>query len=437
VLLLAPAALPQDRPFDSRDRNIALAQDRPFDSRNGDSPLAQDRPVAEVVAEIHVHGNYSTPDSEVIRLSGLTLGQALGPSTVDEARARLKRSGRFVGIEIRKRYRSLDASSDVALVIIVQEYPVPETTPSPLRPVRRILGGGMFLPILTYTDGYGLTYGGRVSFVDGFGKGGRLSVPLTWGGTKRAAAEFEKTITNRLIDRLTAGVSISRRTNPHYRIDDDRREATIGVSRLVRQAVRAGAHAGISGVTFGAIEDRLALVGADVTLDTRADPVFPRNAAFADAGWEHLRFRTGSPVNRFRLDARGYVGLVGQSVLSLRARFARADRRLPPYEQFLLGGAETLRGYRAGSFAGDGVAAASMELRIPTSSPLSFVRTGVDIFADVGTVFDHATPLRETRFHQGFGGGVFMLASIFQINADVARRRGGGVRLHVMSGFRF
>jgi outer membrane protein assembly factor BamA len=415
----------------------AAAQTTPFDSREGGTALAQGEPAGERLDEIRVHGNYNTSDSEVIRLSGLTLGQALGPSTMDEARARLEGSGRFVAVEIRKRYRSLDADSHVALVIIVQEYPVPEDTPSALRPLRRTFGSAMFLPILDYTDGYGLTYGGRASFVDGFGKGGRLSVPLTWGGTKRAAAEFEKTIASGPIDRVTVSASISRRTNPHYEIDDDRREATIAVSRRVAQAVRAEAHAGISGVTFGQIEDRSTLYGADVTLDTRADPVFPRNAVFAGAGWEHLDFRTGSPVNRFRFDARGYVGLVGQSVLSLRARFARADRALPPYERFLLGGAETLRGYRAGSFAGDALAAASVELRVPISSPLSFGHTGVDIFADVGAVADRGTPFRDTRFHPGFGGGVFMLASIFQINMDVAVRRGGGVRLHVMSGFRF
>lgn len=398
---------------------------------------AQGAPSGEPVGEIRVHGNYTTPDSEVVRLAGLTVGQTLGPSTIDEARARLERSGRFVAVEIRKRYRSLDADSDVALVIIVQEYPVPDVAPSPLRPLRRTLGSAMFLPILNYTDGYGFTYGGRVSLVDGFGKGGRLSVPLTWGGSKRVAAEFEKAVPKGPIDRITAALSISRRTNPFYQLEDDRREARIGVSRRVARAIGAGVHAGIDTVSFGQLDNRIAFYGADVTLDTRADPVFPRNAVFAAAGWEHLAFRTGTPVNRVRFDVRGYAGLVGQSVLSLRAQLASADGALPPYERFLLGGAETVRGYRAGSFAGDRLAAASAELRIPISSPLSFGRAGVDVFADVGTVVDRGAPFQDARFHPGFGGGVFLLASVFQLNADIAVRRGGGVRLHVMSGLRF
>jgi outer membrane protein assembly factor BamA len=389
------------------------------------------------INDIRVHGNYSTPDSEVARLAGLTLGQALEPASLELARARLQRSGRFVAVDIRKRYRSLDDETDVAVVIVVQEYPVPDAAPSPLRPLRRTFRSAMFMPVLDFTDGYGLTYGGRVSFVDGLGKSARLSVPLTWGGTKRAAAEFRKTIARGPVDTIDATVSISRRTNPHYEMDDDRRGVLVGTAGKIAGPLRAEGHVGVTAVTFGNADDRFVVYGGGLALDTRADPVFPRNAVFAAAGWERLEFRQGVPVNRLRLDARGYLGLVGQTVLSLRAQFARADRPLPPYERFLVGGADSLRGYRAGTFAGDTLAAASAELRVPLDSPLSFARTGLDGFVDVGTAFDRGTRLSDAAFHPGFGAGAFLIASIFQINADVAVRRGGGVRLHVMSGFRF
>lgn len=392
------------------------------------------------LAEIRVHGNYHTPDQEIVSLAGLAVGQAMAPSAVDDARARLERSGRFDAVEIRTRYRSLDLAGDVTLVIVVREHPTPEGSaelvPAPVRPLTRLFRSTMFLPILGYADGYGLTYGGRFSFVDGFGKDGRLSMPVTWGGTKRAAAEFEKSIRNAPIDRIAATLSISRQTNPHYRLDADRREATLMASRRFG-AVRAGGHAGISSVGFAGVDTRLANYGVDVTLDTRADPVFPRNAIFATAGWDRLEVERGSGTSRVRLEARGYAGLVGQTVLSLRAHFARADRPLPPSERFLLGGADTLRGYAAGAFAGDTVAGATVELRAPISSPLSFGRLGIELFTDVGAATDHGAPIGAARFHSGFGGGVFFLASIFQINADLAHGRGGGVRLHVMSGFRF
>ena len=391
----------------------------------------------EVLREIRVHGNYTTPDGEVIRLAGLALGQDLAPSSVADARARLERSRRFIAVDVRKRYRSLDDPSDVAVVIIVQEYPVSDAAPAALGALSRTLGSAMFMPVLNFTDGYGLTYGGRVSFVQGFGRGGRLSVPLTWGGTKRVAAEFETTMANAPIDAVTAAVSVSRRRNPYYEIDDDRRQIVLGVSRTITAWLRAGAQAGLAHVSFGNRDDRLTWYGGDVVLDTRADPVFPRNAVFATLSWRRLDFRSSAPANRIQFDARGYVGLIGQTVLSVRALYAGADAPLPPYERLLVGGADSLRGYRAGSFAGDAVAATSVELRIPTSSPLSFARAGVDVFADAGTAVDHGTPLRAAAFHPGLGGGVFMVASLFQFNADIGVRRGGGVRLHVMSGVRF
>ncbi len=394
------------------------------------------------LAEIRVHGNYRTPDDEIIQIAALTIGQAVGPSTVQEARARLEGSGRFDAVDIRVRYRSLDATGDLALVIVVREHPTPEggadvlPAPAAVRPLTWALRNSMFMPILHYADGYGLTYGARISFVDGFGKGGRLSVPLTWGGTKRAAGEFERTIRNAPIDRVAASVSVSRQTNPHYDADVDRREALVAASRQIGP-LRAGGHAGVSGVTFGGADMRLATYGADLTLDTRADAVFPRNAVFAVLGFDRLDVARAGHINRVRVDARAYAGLLGQTVLSVRAHFARADAPLPASERYLLGGAQTLRGYRAGSFAGDTVAGGSIELRVPISSPLSFGHAGVDLFSDAGTALDHGMPLGGARFHSGYGGGVFFLASIFQIKADVARRPGGDLRLHVTSGLNF
>lgn len=393
---------------------------------------------AEVLNEVRVHGNYATPDAEVVRIAGLVVGQPLPALATEEAKSRLERSGRFVSVDVRRRYRSLDDATDVAVVIVVQEHPVPEDTPRPLRPMRRTLGGTMFLPIVQYTDGYGLTYGARVSFVDGLGRGARVSVPLTWGGTKRAAAEFEKVIERGPVDRVFGSVVVSRRTNPFYRQDDTRKGGSAGVSRQLAGSLRLAAHAGVATVGFADVDERMRFFGLDLTLDTRTDPVFPRNAVLVTAGWQRSAFRLAAPVNTASLDARGYVGVVGQSVLSVRALLVHADGALPPFERQLLGGAATLRGYRAGSFSGDSLAAASVELRIPTSSPLSFARAGVSLFADTGTAFDYGTRLRDATWHHGFGGGVFLHASVFQLNADVAFRPGRGhPRLHVVSGFLF
>lgn len=402
--------------------------------------VEQGAPPAEVLAEVRVHGNYATPDAEVLRLAGLTIGQPIDAATVESAARRLKESGRFEAVEVLKRYRSLEPGGDVALVIVVREHPLADTTgqgPAIVRPFRRLWASGMVMPILSYADGYGLTYGGRVSFVDALGKGSRISVPASWGAMRRAAVEIDRPLAHGPFDRIFGGVSVSGRTNPFYDLDEDRRDAWVEVSRRLTGALRAGGRAGFGHVRFGDIAENVASYGADLTFDTRRDPVFPRNAVFASTGWERLQPSSSAPVNRFRADLRAYRGIVGQSVLSLRLQYAGADGPQPLYARYLLGGAESLRGYHAGSFSGDSLLGGTAELRIPFSSPMNFARLGMTLFADTGAVWNSGERLGDARFRTGGGAGVFLLASLFQASLDVGFRQGGGARVHFTTGLQF
>jgi hypothetical protein len=394
-----------------------------------------------LVGEVRVHGNHTTPDSEVLRLAGVSVGQPLAADTADAVARRLRSTGRFEAVEVRTRSRSLDAAGPVTLIIIVREHAVPdavlESTPQPLRPIKRLMASGMFLPILNYTDGYGLTYGARVSFVDVLGRGGRVSVPLSWGGTKRAAVEVERTIRRAPFDRLFGGAAISRRKNPAYERDEDRKELWAGATKSIARVVRLGIHAGTADVTFGGVEDRVNTYGTDVTIDTRNDPVFPRNAVYLSGGWERFDPRESARANRYRAEARGYLGLVRQSVLSVRWQYSWADQPLPLYAKPLLGGADSLRGYRAGRFVGDSMMAVATELRLPLNSPMGVGKSGLTLFTDVGATWDHGTKLDAAEWHRGAGVGWFLLASVFQFNAEVGVREGGGVRLHVRTGMQF
>ncbi len=112
-------------------------------------------PPAEVVTEIRVHGNAYLRDSEVIRLAGVAVGQPLGPDGVRQIEQRLEKSGYFDTVEIRKRYRSLDAASDVALVLLVHERAGQTSElagdgPS-TNPWKRLKSRLMFLPIVDYS----------------------------------------------------------------------------------------------------------------------------------------------------------------------------------------------------------------------------------------------------------------------------------------------
>jgi outer membrane protein assembly factor BamA len=377
-----------------------------------------------VVGEIRIHGNHTTPDADVLGIVGEVIGKPATDALLAEITDRLDKSGRFENIDVRKRFRSIDDPDDVLLMVIVDEVPGVDPldlTPSPMKKFR---SSGMFLPILRYDDGYGFTYGLRTSFVDRLGPRSRISIPLSWGGERQARVQLERTFRAGPIDRVAGEFGIGRKENPHYEIGDTRTSFSARVEGALQSWLRYGAGGGIDDVSYGDADDRLEKFGADATIDTRVDPAFPRNAVHAKVGWERLRFDAGQ-ANRNTVDARGYLGLFRGTVLALRGLSVTADHPLPPYEQSLLGGPSSLRGFDTGYQANDNIAAASAELRIPLTSPLSIGRFGVKVFADYGAAYPHGQKLADQTFDLGIGGGAYLHFTLISLGLDVAKGRGG------------
>jgi outer membrane protein assembly factor BamA len=391
-----------------------------------------------VVGEVRVHGNHTTPDDKVLAIIGEVVGKPATDALVAEITDKLEKSGQFDGVEVRKRFRSIDNPDDILLMIVVDEIPGvdPINDYMPPNPMRRFWTSGMFLPILQYDDGYGFTYGLRTSFVDRLGPRSRISVPLSWGGERQARVQLERTFRAGPIDRVAGEFGIGRRENPHYEIGDTRTSFSARVEGAVQHWLRYGAGGGIDDVSYGDLEDRLEKFGADATIDTRVDPAFPRNAVHAKVGWERLRFDAGE-ANRNTVDVRGYVGLFGPTVLALRGLSVTSDHPLPPYEQSLLGGPSSLRGFDTGYQANDNIAAASAEIRIPLTSPLSIGRFGVKVFADYGTAYAHGEKLGDQQFDLGMGGGAYLHFTLISLGLDVAKGRNADWRFHFGMGVTF
>jgi hypothetical protein len=398
----------------------------------------------EVVREVRIHGNAVLSDEEVLAIAGVAVDQPLAAGGADEIARRLKESRRFEAVEVRKRYRSLTNTSDVALVLVVHERPGVRAgvagTPAPLPgPVGRLRRKLMFLPIVSFADGYGLTYGGRMSTVDLLGGGERLSVPLTWGGTRRAALEFERVFKTGPLTRIESSLAVWSRENPRFEIHDRRVEVRGRAERVFRDVIRVGADASQGTISFGQIDDRLWTIGTSVAIDTRLDPAFPGNAVLLGAGWTGLHFREiAGPVNRYVGDARGYVRVYRQAVVAGRVQYTAADAALPPYERLLLGGSSSVRGFRTGTFDGDRMLVTSAEIRVPVTSVLRGAKLGFTAFVDAGKIWDFDGSMRAAGWHRGAGGGMFIIASLFRVNLDVARGlRNGETRVHLSSGFTF
>jgi hemolysin activation/secretion protein len=220
------------------------------------------------------------------------------------------------------------------------------------------------------------------------------------------------------------------------------------VETAPRSWFRAGGGARFSHVSFGDMDEPLTFISADATLDTRRDPALPRNAVYAFAGVERLAFDAtalGAPdaagnlsARRFTVDARGYVGVFRQIVLAVRGQSITASDPLPPFEKAILGGIPSLRGWDVGSAVGDNLAAASAELLMPLTSPLQqFARFGVKVFADTGAAYDAGQKLEDQVFRWGYGGGIFLNATVFSFGLDLGWRDGRGTpNAHVQFGVR-
>ena len=118
-------------------------------------------------------------------------------------------------------------------------------------------------------------------------------------------------------------------------------------------------------------------------------------------------------------------------MLALRGLRDVADRPLPLYLQPLLGGMANMRGFSAGTAAGDTLVAYSAELIVPLTSPLKIGKIGLSAFADRSVAYNAGERLRDQTMKEGYGGGVWFSAAFLKLNIAVAHGRGSSTRMHV------
>ncbi len=163
----------------------------------------------------------------------------------------------------------------------------------------------------------------------------------------------------------------------------------------------------------------------------------PHNAIFVRSAVERLFFSPTGTAVRTEIDANGYVGLYRGMVLALRAVREDFSQPAPAFYKSVLGGSRNLRGFRAGYAVGDTLVAGSIELRIPTTSPLRMARFGYSVFMDAGTTYDQGERFGDQKLEKGVGAGIWATAPLFRIGLSVARGLGSGTRVHIAAGLTF
>jgi outer membrane protein assembly factor BamA len=405
----------------------------------------------EVVAAIQVHGNTLTPTDDIIRASGIAVGDRVSDKVLADAEARLRSAIRFEEVDVLKRFASISDLTQVLILIQVDEGPVrvdvPDidvpvpTVPGPpvarTRVVRRSRFNMMFVPILGAEDGYGFTYGAQFAFTGHRTPRRRIVVPASWGGDKRIGAEYQQEFARRFAPRLRTGALLQRRTHPFYDEHADRTRVWGRTEWPILRDVRAGAELAWQSSSLAGQEIEARSVGADAVVDTRVDPLMPHNAIFVRSAIERLHFSSTNTAVRTEIDANGYVGLYRGTVLALRAVREDFSRPAPAFYKSMLGGSRNLRGFRAGRAVGDTLVAASVELRIPTTSPLRMAKFGYSIFVDAGATYDKGQRFGDQKLEKGVGAGIWATAPLFRFSVAVARGIGSGIRAHVGAGLTF
>ena len=392
------------------------------------------------VADVRVQGNTLTPDAEVVALTEVAPGDPFTPQLIADAKARLEKSGKFRRVEVLQRFASISDPSAILLVVIVDEGRVGiRTSDDGLSPraVRRRGPPLMLLPLFGSAEGYGFTYGALLSFPNVAGRGTRLTFPLTWGGERRAEAEYEKRFSTARPTRLLVAASGLQRRNDAEDSLDRRAQFWVRGEREVARALRLGVWSGVDSVNFGGTHERLVRLGVDAAVDTRVDPMLSRNAIYVRSAFERLAVRGGKAPLRTLVDANVYVGGPLASIVAVRVYRDGSNEPVPAFLRVLRGRDSTLRGFRAGTASGDTTAAGTLEVRVPVNSPLSLGKLGVRAFIDAATVYDTGQRLTDQHFQRGVGGGVWFTATVIRLAVDVAHGSEGQTRVQLTSGLLF
>jgi hypothetical protein len=178
-------------------------------------------------------------------------------------------------------------------------------------------------------------------------------------------------------------------------------------------------------------------VGVRASLDldrTDADAVPMRGwRLHADVGGYPPLWDLSRSFTTTRAEGSVYVPLLPNRVhLAARGGASMASGLFPAQYAAMIGGWNTLRGYRWERFSGDAAADGSAELRVPVGTVNLFLRWNAGIFglADVGRVWSSGES--EGGWHKGFGGGVWLEALGRAISFAYAK--GEEHRLYVKAG---
>lgn len=152
-----------------------------------------------------------------------------------------------------------------------------------------------------------------------------------------------------------------------------------------------------------------------IIYDTRDDVLNPHEGWYCTLQAELAGGFLGGDYEytKYILDVRNYINTGDDEVLALRIVGGFADRELPSFEKFSVGGASTLRGYDLFEFQGDKMLVANLEYRFEVSKNTQLV-----VFGDTGYAWPLDQPMDLGDLKFGYGVGIRFDTPIGPIRLD-------------------
>jgi outer membrane protein insertion porin family len=133
--------------------------------------------------------------------------------------------------------------------------------------------------------------------------------------------------------------------------------------------------------------------------------------------------------NKYIFDGRQYFKVGGKQVLAFRLSAGIADGDVPDASKFIVGGIDTLRGYKDDEFKGNKMFTATVEYRYPIANKVEGV-----FFTDAGNAWDGTYTLNDLRY--SVGTGLRVNTPLGPIRLDYGYGKEGG-RTHFSFGTQF
>jgi outer membrane protein insertion porin family len=228
---------------------------------------------------------------------------------------------------------------------------------------------------------------------------------------------------------ITFGRPTARFTRTYVTLRNDRVRASEEDSNPVPAALLVGAD--------------VRSIGLSMIRDTRNSFANPSSGSYSSSGVEFAGFG-GADFTKFTGELRRYWNVRQRAqtetekkadklptpwVLASRLSLGSISGAPPFLDQFLVGGADTLRGFPEDRFPGENMVMFNNELRVPVTESLQIVG-----FVDVGDAWrgEFARQFGDTSFklHSGYGLGIRIQTPIGPLRLDYGLNSDGGNEFH-------